>query len=609
MKTSILHKKWEVSHWFLFKPIEKIAFDTETTSLNYSEMDIVGMSFCDGERACYIDLWENDEKESILKLIKFLFKEHFKKVIAHNIKFDLKVLYKLGITEITNDIFCTMTAAHLINENEGCGLKYLAESHLGVKDVKHWKDINDDYKSEEFYKYALNDAIWCWELHEKQHRELLWQCLDKLFFDIEMPFQFVLRDLEINGILVDKPKMLELKDDLEEAIWDLKLDLLKAADINYGFCAELDTVVTDVISVNLNSSDELVNIIKNKLGIEITEKTPGGKYSVGKKSLLKLKGKHEFIDLLSKYKKAIKMHGSFVSTFPDFIESDGRIRTSFNNCVTVTGRLSSSGPNLQQLPKKKSDSLVDFRQCFIAPQGKKLIVIDFSGQEVRITGDISQADTMINAINEGVDLHLLFANKIYDLGIPEECLKETHPDYAEYKSKYKEHRDIAKNGIVFPLIYGSTAYGVAMTLGIPEETAQKYIDEFFELHPDVKVCIDKCRRLVITQRYVRNGAGRKRRFTEITKKAFRQAFNFMVQGYCSDILRKVMIKVRDFIMVNNHFGLKMLLLVHDEMVFEVDEEHVEQAVGFLKELIEDTARVSVELPVEIGTGLNYSEAK
>jgi DNA polymerase-1 len=610
MKKQVLHTKSDLDHWFLWKQ-GKFAFDTETTSLRYTEMDIVGMSFCDGQEACYIDLWQNPEKEAILERLKEIFDLNIKKLIMHSAKFDLKVLHKLGFNFVTNNIFCTQTAAHLLDEVGQNGLKYLAKTVLKVSGVLNYDDVKDNYKSQKFYDYAINDAIWTWQLHEVYDKELRWQALDKLFFGIEMPFQFVLRDLEINGVLVDVDKMKVLDKQLEEMIFDWKIKLLTFADLKYGIQYNLLDGKADVISANLNSSTQLVEIIQDRLGLKITEITKGGKPSAGVKSLQKLKGKHEFIDLLLQFKKAVKMHDSFTSTFPSFVESDGRIRTSFNNCVATTGRLSSSNPNLQQLPKKKSDFPIDFRSCFIAPKGKKLIVIDFSGQELRVCGHVSQDKKMIEAFNKKVDLHLLFANKLFNLGLPKWCLKETDRDYENIKEQYGEKRDIAKNKVAFPLIYGSTAYGIAASNSISEELAQSYIDEFFDLYPDVKKTVDKCIRQVRNQGYVRNGAGRKRRFKEIKAKAFRQAFNFLIQGYCADLLRVASVKVREFIEVpsNVNADLKFLLLIHDELVLECDENEIGWVVPSLKRIIEDSVELTVKLPVEIGVGRNYSEAK
>jgi len=608
MKKSTLHTKLDVECWFLWKQ-GKFSFDTEVTSLRYTEMDIVGMSFCDGKEACYIDLWQNPEKEEILERLREIFDLNIKKLVMHSVKFDLKVLKKFGFEFVTKDIFCTQTAKHLLDENSKNGLKFLAEKELGVKEVLKWEDVKDDFKCQKFYDYAINDSIWTWQLHKIYDKELRWQNLDNLFFDIEMSFQWVLRDLEINGVLVDVEKMAVMEKQLKQMIFDWKIKLLDFAGLKYGIQIHLFCGDKEIISANLNSTKQLIDIIQNKLGLKITEMTDGGKPSVGKKSLEKLKGKHGFIDLLIKFKKAVKMHDSFASTFPSFVESDGRIRTSFNNCVTVTGRLSSSDPNLQQLPKKKSDFPIDFRSCFIAPKGKKLIVIDFSGQELRVCGHVTQDKNMLNAFNNKIDLHLLFSNKLFDLGIIKDALRETHLDYESLKTKYKEQRDIAKNGVSFPLIYGSTAYGISTSLNIPEETAQKYIDEFFDLYPNVKKTIDECYKRVKTQKYVRSGAGRKRRFIEFTNKAVRQAFNFLIQGYCADLLRIATVEVRKYIRENSNTGLKLIMLVHDELVLECDDEYVDKTVPELKQIIEDSVRLSVNLPVEIGVGDNYSEAK
>lgn len=614
MNRQVLKTRAEVLNWFHEDRRGKFAFDTETTSLRYDELKIVGISFCDGKDTCYIDLWENQEQEDILITLSEVFTYRVEKLIAHNIKFDLKVLYKYEILNVTDKIFCTLVAAHLLDENQPKKLKpHLVKKYLGIQDAKEYDDVKERPHSQKFYEYAMDDAEYAWKLHEVFGRKLMYQDLWRLFSEIEMPFQFVLRDMEVTGVKVDGELMKKLEPELEQAKLDLEKKLYESAGLNYGYIVTMFSDEVGFVGPNLNSSQQVADIIENRLGIVIEAKTPTGKPCVDVKSMKELENKHEFIGLMMKYNKVTQALDTFVKPFQEFIDSDGRIRASFNDTGARTGRMSCSHPNLQQLPKNKTDSPVDFRQCFIAPKGKKFVVVDFSGQELRVTGHVSQDRRMLSAFNSGKDIHLMFARKCFDLQFPSECLFESHEDYKKYKEQYYEERDIAKNGVSFPLIYGSTAYGISKSLNIPEDTAQKYIDDFFELYPAVKEAIETTKRQISTHMYVRNGVGRKRRFVKVTNKAFRQAFNFKVQGYCADLLRIACNAVRDWIINehDNHVGdyVKLVMLVHDELVFEVSDKYLEYFVKEVKKIIEDATMLSLRLPVEIGIGQNYSEAK
>lgn len=610
MEKEILTTLNQAKYWFATRDCSKLAFDTELTNIKWDDMQIVGISFCNGESACYIDLYENPEYLNIVRFLQRKFKFDIKKLIAHNIPFDLKVIYQqLFVFLVTDQIFCTQTAAHLINENEPKGLKYLAHKYLNIplKDIKKWDEVNSDYHSEEFYKYALNDVIWTWQLHEIFDKELVWQGLDKLFFDIEMPFQFVLRDLAIDGVLVDQNKIADFNKELQQIIFDLQLKMVKSAGLKYGIQCNLFDGSKEILTKNFNSSNQLVDIITKNIGLDITEETPTGKLSVGKLSMLKLKGKHEFIDLLDKYKKAKKLLNGFIEPLPDYICKDGRVRTSFNNTVAVTGRLSSSKPNLQQLPK--SNKPIDFRSCFIAPKGKQLIVADYIGQELRVLAEVSKDENLIKAFENNYDLHLRTANNIFQLNIPDSYLVDSYIGYKELRKKFDEQRDIGKNGVNYPIVYGKTDRGLALDFNISVEKAQKWLAGFHNLYPDVKKAMNQTKGEVIYQKGVRHGLGRKRRFIDISNKAFRQAFNFMIQGFCADLFRLAAIKVRELSLKNLDWGLKLVLLVHDEIVMECNERYVKRAIPKIKEAMEGAVKICVDLPVDIGVGGNYSEAK
>ena len=608
MIKSYLTSLEDVQGWFERVPHEKLSFDTETTDLNYFKLDCVGMSFCNGTDACYLDLTLYSDKDTI-DFLKSQFETEIKKLVLHNACFDLKVLWKLGIRNVTENIFCTMTAAQLLDENKSCALKKLAQRILNIPDVKTFKQAsNRGTNTKEFYDYGMNDAIWTWQLHKIQNKQLYEQNLNKLFFDIEMPFQFVLRDLAIDGILIDGAVIDDLTIKLIENIRKFQTDMLDSIGKKWIVIEDLFGDFHYNSPINFNSSQQLVDIMTNKLGLEITELTDKGNPSTGAESIQKLRGQHPFIDLLEKYRIANKMYSSFVEPLPRHIDGDERVRTSFGR--TTTGRLRSSDPNLQQLPNVNPLYPIDFRKCVIAPEGKTLIVADYSGQELRVLAEVSHDKNMINAFLKGKDLHLATANKVFKLGIPEECLYTSHPDYLEYRKKYKDKRHIGKNGINFPIVYGTTPYGRAKDLNISEELAEEYIDGFFELYPDIKKAIERCGETLKFQHYVTTLAGRRRRFPgQLVSKNFRQAFNFLIQGYSADMVVSAAVRIRRLVIKNPIWHLKMVLTVHDELVMEVDKDWAEVAAKSVKYEMEHAVKLSMPLIADIGIGINYSGAK
>jgi len=591
----------------------KMALDTETTDLSYCKLDLRGFSLCDGERACYVNVWENPERNAILELLKDCLENHpaFQKLIFHGAPFDLKVLHKIGCRKITPDIFCTMTAAHLINENLPVGLKYLARKYLNQTNTKTYEQASRrGFDTPEFIEYATNDAIWTWQLHEIFNKKLYQQKLDKLFYEIEMPFQFVLMDLAINGVLFDLDEIDKLSVKVSRDITYMEYKLRDLAGIKYQTQNLFFSDEKEIMSgVNMRSSKDLVNIIQHKLGLTIDELTESGNPSVGKASLLKLKGQHKFIDLLKQYKIATKLSQGFLEPFPGYVDIDGRVHAGFHNCVARTGRLSCSKPNLQQSPKEQAEYPVDFRGTIIAPEGKTLLVCDYSGQELRVLTQVSKDKNLINAFNKDKDIHLETANKSFNLGIPDEELYTQHPKYNAHKKKHKVVRDKSKNCVVFPIIYGTTAYGASKSLGVTEEVAQGYIDDFLNLYPDVRKAIERCSNFLKAYKYVYTLSGRRRRLYDLTPKAYRQAFNFLIQGYSADMTRCAATNVRNLGLSHPEWELKLVLIVHDELVLEIKDEFVEVAICDVKEAMESAVEMVIPLVVEIGIGKKYSDAK
>jgi DNA polymerase-1 len=603
MNKQVLHTLDEVRDWFNANDVSKVAFDTETTSLDYYTLEILGLSFCNGGAACYIDLAFNLQKDSILQHIKFHFQESIQFLIAHNLPFDLKVIYKYGITDTTPNVFCTMTAAHLIDENGPKSLEALTNKTTKFEDA-----FSLGPTSPQFYEYALTDAIETWKLYRTQDIELRRQGLDKLFYEIEMPFQFCLRDLAINGLLIDKDMLNTAIEEVYDLVLDKQVEIYKSLGTAHVDRLNLIGEREVVSNLNLNSPKQISKKLLD-LELELTEFGDNEDPSTGKRVLESLRGQHPFIQLMLDYRSLSRLYSGFLKGMPDRINPDGRIRPDFNNCVAVTGRLSSSNPNFQNLPRERKDAPASVRALLVAPKGRKFICADFSGQELRVLAQVSQDPTMIAAFKNNQDLHLTTAKMFFGLDIPDECLVTTHPKYDYYKTKYKEERDRSKT-INFGISYGKTPIGFSKDWHISEKEATEVVDGYFKKFPRVQRAIKNCKYFIQQHKYIPNIARRRRRFKKINARAGRQAFNFLIQGASADMCKAAMVRVRELLSVYPEWGGKLVLTVHDEVVIEMNEEYVEDAIPYIQTVMEKAFTLKdVELVVDISWGNNYAEAK
>jgi len=433
---------------------EACALDTETTHLWFDRLKLTGVSLCDGEYNIYIPIGLEGDDSKKLSLLK-TYLSSLERLIAHNWVFDAKVLYKYGIDLSLQKRFDTMIAHHLLDENERHGLKHLTKTLLN-KDVAEYDDKLSHYHHK-FYEYALDDSLNTWLLYKHFLPLLHKEGVAKLFFNIEMPFQSVLLEMEIEGVLIDQPLLKEQQKTLVSEILRLETQLYDLLDEPYSMQLSLTDLSSTVIgNINFNSSKQLGEILFGKLGLEVIEHTDGGQPKTGTNTIQKYKEQVPFVAALEKYKIAKKLHDAFVSPegqIQSNLQNDGRVRPNFKDVGTKTGRLSCSNPNLQQLPKPKDYAPVNVRELFCAPKGYKMFSCDYSGQEVAVAAQQSKDPTLVEALKGGMDMHLTIANQFYNLKIPKECLKSTHPEYEEYKAKFKKERTEAKV-ITFGLMYG-----------------------------------------------------------------------------------------------------------------------------------------------------------
>jgi len=635
MDRQVLKRVMDVAE-FLSGMGTSVAFDTETVdprpktvgrthdkigALTYTILELEGISFCDGKSACYIDLVDNNEKEVILKVVRDFFKYQCKTVVAHNIVFDMKVLYKYGIDLRGHKLYDTMVADHLLDERRRHGLKALASELLG-KEVIDYKDaIAHGSQSEVFYKYATDDAVWTWELMQWQQPRLKGDLqLAKLFREVEMPFMLSLFEMEINGMYIDTDKVAELYNNCKADHTKYIMALCEYLGVKYSMQTDLlsdDLTVTSPI--NFNSVKQLREILYGQLKLEVVETTKTGADGVGKVTLNTYKD-HPFVNILYKYKIIEKAMSSYLG--PDAqilsnLESDNRVRTSLKDTGTKTGRLSCSNPNVQQLSKPNKVYPIPIRQAFVASPGYTMVTADYSGQEVCVMAEISRDETLVKALNNGYDMHLAVANKFYELGMPEEALNKTHPDYDMYKEKHDKARSQAKT-ITFGLAYGKGAYGFAIDFGITEEEAQQIVDDYFAGMPGLKDAIEYAHKEVYDNGFVRYMSGRCRRFdtvtrddwTGYTKGDLRQAFNAKIQGYSADMIREASNNIYKEKKQYEHMDIKLLAMVHDEIILEVKTEHVDAAMPLIKEWMEKPFEwMCVPITSDVQKGENYDQAK
>ena len=592
MNSQIIKSPNQLKAWLRScRPV--IALDTETTSLNYLDLEIVGVSLCDGKQACYIPV--NKCWDKMWALLSFWLEEFADLVICHNSPFDMKVLYKYGVT--LNKVACTQTAAFLLDENRlSYKLKDLAHTILKVpkEKIKKYDEV-DQSNPLEFATYAINDAVWTFQIFEKFYSDIQKQGLDNLFWNIEMPFQRCLMDLAINGALVDlkaaedmRYKIQHLHCQLEdelfryiyEELWDRNKEEYWG---NWYFnITPRSRKVTMERHVNFNSPDQLIPVIE-ALGINITEKTKKGKKSIGKAFKKRVAGTHPLIDKWIKYTKVDKLLHGFLEPFQSHVQADGRIRPSFHNTVAVTGRLTCSNPNLEQLPK--NNDIANIRDLFIAPVRKVLIVADYSGQELRLLAEVTGDATMKGEFIRGEDLHQNTADA------------------------FKVTRDEAKT-VGFGIAYGKTAFGFAKDFRCSMPEAEEVLNKYFSKYTAIPARMERNRGQISRFGWCKNMSGRRRRFPTFAKEGpwgkkrmFRQAFNFLIQSAAADML-----KIAAGRAVLNP-KLLLVNLIHDELVFECDEDYAEEGVKWVRDVMINAVKMSIPLEVDIKVGNCYGNCK
>lgn len=589
---------------------KEIAFDTENSgdALNPKFALKVGFSVSfDGEIGFYIPTNHKDIKLDVLLNELFDNKEI---IIMHNAVYDLGILqHCYNINLKGKKIFDTMIAQHLIDESNPKGLKKLTKRYYNISQ----REFNFDspleiYNAKVVSDYACDDAIFTFKHYLRLKEKLEEEGLTNFYWNNEYPFIFVLLHLRNNGFSFN----IEKAKKIEKVLLKEKEELLKEImKVTPQIKTTINLKGEKVMNINIDSDKDMITLLYDKLNLPVNVKTPKGAPAVNKEALLSLKEEHKIIPLLLQYSKIQKLLSSYTHSLYNKVKEDGKLYGDFLPTGTVTGRLSSANPNMQQLPRNDEYNI---REFFIASEGYEMLVIDYSQQELRVCGHLTNSETFKDIYSKGKDLHLTVANDCFKLNIPEECLFEDNPEFETYTKKFKKDRTNAKS-INFGLLYGRTAHGLQTQLGGSVEDCQKIVDTYFETYPEILNAIKKAEKSIKEKGFVRNLLGRKRRFSKVKgknyygKNALRQGFNFQIQGSCADMLRVVMAKLLKYIETTND-EVRMISTVHDEVIFEVkNNERKEEHKNKILTIMENTIRLSIPLNCSYDWGDNYADAK
>lgn len=570
-----------------------VCFDTETTSLDEMEAQLIGMSFCYKEGLSYyvpISENQNEARETLEIFRPFFEKEHILK-IAHNIKYDYKVLKNYGI-EVKGAIFDTMIAHYLINPDMKHGMDYLSEVYLGYIPIPIENLIGKKGKNqgnlrsvslEEQTNYAAEDADITFQLYQIFAPKLKEENLEDLFYKIEIPLMKVLADMELTGISLDKECLKKESQDLENDLKVLEIKIFELSGEEF----------------NMNSPKQLGDILFDKLKLDPkAKKTKTGQYATSEEVLQKLAAKHDIIKHILEYRTYQKLKSTYVDALPEEVNpKTERIHTSFMQTVAATGRLSSVNPNLQNIPIRTLRGQ-QVRAAFVAEEGKKLISADYSQIELRLIAEISGEQNMIKAFQNGEDIHASTAAKLFKISLDEVT---------------KTQRSQAKT-VNFGIIYGVSSFGLSEQTGLSRSEAKTMIDTYFETYPRLKEYMNEQIAKARQEGFVETLLGRKRILKDINSANFvvrghaeRNAINAPIQGSAADIIKLAMIKIYEKIAQQN-LKTKMLLQVHDELVFEAPLQEVDEVSALIKTEMETAYQTQVPLLVEIGVGNNWLEA-
>ncbi len=578
---------------------EIAAIDTETTSLNYMQAEIVGISVAIvSNEAYYIPLMhEYDgvpkqlDREYVLQKLKPWLEDKEAKKIGHNLKYDSHIFANHGI-ELNGTDFDSMLESYVLNSTatrhnlNAVAKRYLNLDTTSYEDVagKGAKQIGFNQVSlEDAIHYAAEDADVSFQLHQTLHPKLMEiNSLAKLYTDMEAPLLKVLQTIERNGVLIDESMLQKQSDQFAITLKELESKAHSLAGAEF----------------NLNSPKQLQEILYDKLSLPILKKTPKGQPSTAENVLQRLAEDFPIVQTILNYRTTAKLKTTYTDKLPLMVNQDtGRVHTSYHQAVTATGRLSSSDPNLQNIPIRTVEGR-RIRQAFIAPKGFQILAADYSQIELRIMAHNSQDPGLLDAFQAGLDIHQATAAEIFAVDL---------------QSVSAEQRRSAK-AINFGLIYGMSAFGLTRQLGITRGDAQEYIELYFARYPKVKEYMDAIRNQARESGFVETVFGRRLYLPDIDSRNYqrrqyaeRSAINAPMQGTAADIIKKAMIDLEQRLVAES-INAKIIMQVHDELVLEVEDSSVGAVSELVTEAMGKAADLDVALKVDLGVGENWDQA-
>ncbi|MGR5178750.1 DNA polymerase I [Vibrio parahaemolyticus] len=582
------------------KAADVIAFDTETDSLDYMVANLVGLSFATEEGVAayvpvahdYIGAPEQLDRDWVLTQLKPLLEDESVIKVGQNLKYDASVIARYGI-ELKGIKFDTMLASYVYNsvggkhDMDSLALRFLQHSCISFEQIagkgKSQLTFNQ-IELDQASPYAAEDADVTLRLHQRLNAELEKNpVLNRVYQEIEVPLVPVLSRIERTGVLIDDMLLGAQSQEIAVRLDELEQKAFEIAGQEF----------------NLSSPKQLQAIFFEKMGLPVIKKTPSGAPSTNEEVLQELALDYPLPKLILEYRGLAKLKSTYTDKLPKMINPEtGRVHTSYHQAVTATGRLSSTDPNLQNIPIRNEEGR-RIRQAFIAPHGWKILAVDYSQIELRIMAHLSGDKALLDAFKHGKDIHAATAAEI--LGV-------------DIEQVTSEQRRRAK-AINFGLIYGMSAFGLSKQLGIPRGEAQQYMDTYFERYPGVMQYMEDTRALASEKGYVETIFGRRLHLPEIKsrngmrrKAAERAAINAPMQGTAADIIKKAMLLVDEWIQSEGEGRVKLLMQVHDELVFEVESSSLSEIESKIQNLMESAAELEVPLVADAGHGENWEQA-
>ncbi|CAK2801621.1 DNA polymerase I [Vibrio crassostreae] len=582
------------------KAAEVFAFDTETDSLDYMVANLVGLSFATEEGVAayvpvahdYLDAPQQLDRDWVLEQLKPILEDDAQAKVGQNLKYDMSVLARYGI-EMKGIKHDTMLASYVFNsvggkhDMDSLALRFLQHSCISFEQIagKGKKQLTfNQIELGEASPYAAEDADVTLRLHNRLMENIEQdEKLKAIYEEIEVPLIPVMSRIERTGVFIDDMLLGAQSQEIAVRLDELEQKAYEIAEQEF----------------NMNSPKQLQAILFEKMGLPVIKKTPSGAPSTNEEVLQELALDYPLPKLIIEYRGLAKLKSTYTDKLPKMINAEtGRVHTSYHQAVTATGRLSSTDPNLQNIPIRNEEGR-RIRQAFVAQHGWKILAVDYSQIELRIMAHLSGDKALLEAFQQGKDIHAATAAEIISVNIEDVT---------------SEQRRRAK-AVNFGLIYGMSAFGLAKQLGIPRGEAQHYMDTYFERYPGVMQYMEDTRSAASEQGFVETIYGRRLHLPEIQsrngmrrKAAERAAINAPMQGTAADIIKKAMLLVDEWIQAEGDGRVKLLMQVHDELVFEVEESSLAEIESKVQELMESAAELEVPLVAEAGHGDNWDQA-